>query len=172
MSLPFRRALIRRAFLVLALCSLLAACAAPTIAPVPTAAPLPPSPSAPQPPSPPAPLLIYKDPSAAPEARAADLLARMTLAEKIGQMTQVEKNSIRPEDVTGRFIGSVLSGGGGYPQPNTAEAWLKMTDEFQDAALKTRLGIPLLYGVDAVHGHNNLAGATIFPHQVGLGAGA
>jgi beta-glucosidase len=105
-----------------------------------------------------------------PEARAVELLARMTLAEKIGQMTQVEKNSIQPADVTAQGIGSVLSGGGGYPQPNTAAAWLKMTNDFQAAALKTRLGIPLLYGVDAVHGHNNVAGATIFPHQVGLGA--
>lgn len=112
-----------------------------------------------------------------PEERAAALLARMTLAEKIGQMAQVEKNSIRPADVTARGIGSVLSGGGGYPQPNTPAAWLKMIGEYQAAALQTRSpvgdlrpGIPIIYGVDAVHGHNNLVGATIFPHQVGLGA--
>jgi beta-glucosidase len=112
------------------------------------------------------------------EERAADLLARMTLAEKIGQMTQVEKNSIRPDDVYARGIGSVLSGGGGYPLPNTPEGWLQMTNAYtstplstsQAAALRTRLGIPIIYGVDAVHGHNNLVGATIFPHQVGLGA--
>ena len=166
-----------RSSLALVICLLLAACAAP---PAPTATPSPTVPPMPavtptRPAATPAPtwtvdLPIYKNPSASPEARAADLLARMTLAEKIGQMTQVEKNSIQPADVTAKFIGSVLSGGGGSPQPNTAAAWLQMTNDFQAAALRTRLGIPLLYGVDAVHGHNNLAGATIFPHQVGLGA--
>src|SRR5436190_11869276 len=74
------------------------------------------------------------------------VLAEMTLAEKIGQMTQVEKNSISPEDVTNYFIGSVLSGGGGNPTPNTPANWAQMVHEFQEAALKTRLGIPLIYG--------------------------
>lgn len=104
------------------------------------------------------------------DARVSDLLSRMTLAEKIGQMTQVEKNSIAPEDVTTYFVGSVLSGGGGAPQPNTPAAWRAMVGAYQDAALATRLAIPILYGVDAVHGHNNLYGATIFPHNIGLGA--
>ncbi|MEP7355714.1 MAG: glycoside hydrolase family 3 N-terminal domain-containing protein [Anaerolineales bacterium] len=105
------------------------------------------------------------------DARIDDLLASMTLAEKIGQMTQVEKNSIDPADITSLFIGSILSGGGGSPaEANTPEAWAAMVDGFQRRALATRLGIPLLYGVDAVHGHNNLYGATIFPHNVGLGA--
>lgn len=99
----------------------------------------------------------------------AALLAEMTLEEKIGQMTQVEKNSLRPEAVTRSFIGSVLSGGGGYPTPNTPEAWHAMVSGFQAAALATRLRIPLLYGVDAVHGHNNVKGATIYPHNIGLG---
>ena len=112
----------------------------------------------------------YQDSSLAPEARATDLLSRMTLAEKIGQMTQVEKNSIKPADVAAKAIGSLLSGGGGYPQPNTPAAWLKMVNGFQEEALTTRLGIPLIYGADAVHGHNNVQGATIFPHQIGLGA--
>jgi beta-glucosidase len=94
----------------------------------------------------------------------------MTLEEKIGQMTQVEKNSIAPEEVTAYFIGSILSGGGGSPPNNTAQGWAEMTDGFQRQALKTRLGIPLIYGVDAVHGHGNLRGATIFPHNIGLGA--
>lgn len=98
------------------------------------------------------------------------LLADMTLEEKIGQMTQAEKNSLRPEDVTRSFLGSVLSGGGGYPAPNTPRAWHAMVTAFQEAALATRLRLPLLYGVDAVHGHNNLKGATIFPHNIGLGA--
>lgn len=112
----------------------------------------------------------YLDASLPAEARARDLLARMSLEEKLGQMTQVEKNSIRPEDVTRYYIGSILSGGGGYPRNNTPEAWAEMVDTFQAAALQTPLGIPLIYGVDAVHGHGNLYGATIFPHNVGLGA--
>ena len=98
------------------------------------------------------------------------LLAQMTLAEKIGQMTQVEKNSITPKDVTRYFIGSVLSGGGGSPPRNTPEDWLAMVSGFQEAALSTRLGIPLLYGVDAVHGTAAVVDATVFPHNVGLGA--
>lgn len=104
------------------------------------------------------------------EQRVDALLAQMTLAEKIGQMTQVEKNSIKRGDITKYFIGSLLSGGGGYPSPNTGAAWAKMVDGFQQEALATRLAIPLIYGVDAVHGHNNVYGATIFPHNIGLGA--
>ena len=98
------------------------------------------------------------------------LLAEMTLAEKIGQITQPEKNSIPAEDVTRYFIGSVLSGGGGSPTDNNAENWAEMVRVFQEAALKTRLAIPLIYGSDAVHGHNNVKGAVLFPHNVGLGA--
>lgn len=93
----------------------------------------------------------------------------MTLPEKVAQMTQVEKNSLTPDDVAAHGIGSVLSGGGN-PEPNTPQAWLAMVGRFQRAALQSRLKIPLLYGSDAVHGHNNLAGATIFPHNIGLGA--
>ena len=104
------------------------------------------------------------------DQRVAALLAQMTLAEKIGQMTQVVKDSIQPRDVTRYFIGSVLSGGGGSPASNTPADWLAMVNGYQQAALETRLGIPLLYGVDAVHGHAALAGATVFPHNVGLGA--
>jgi beta-glucosidase len=99
-----------------------------------------------------------------------DLLAQMTLAEKIGQMTQVEKNSIRPSDITDLYIGSILSGGGGYPSGNTPERWAAMVDGYQEYALKTRLGIPLIYGVDAVHGHANVKEATVFPQNIGLGA--
>lgn len=104
------------------------------------------------------------------EAAIDALIQQMTLAEKIGQMTQVEKNSIPVEDVTTYFIGSVLSGGGGNPHPNTPKNWAAMVRAFQEAALKTRLAIPLIYGSDAVHGHNNMHGAVIFPHNVGLGA--
>jgi beta-glucosidase len=113
---------------------------------------------------------IYRDPEAPVEDRVEDLLERMTLAEKVGQMTQVEKNSISEQDITDLFLGSILSGGGGYPTPNNPEAWAGMVDGFQEYALKTRLGIPLLYGADAVHGHANVRGAVVFPHNVGLGA--
>ncbi|MFC6681399.1 glycoside hydrolase family 3 N-terminal domain-containing protein [Nonomuraea ferruginea] len=75
-----------------------------------------------------------------------------------------------PADVTAYRLGSVLSGGGSAPSPNTPAAWADMYDRFQNAALATPLGIPILYGVDAVHGHNNVHGATIFPHNIGLGA--
>jgi beta-glucosidase len=98
------------------------------------------------------------------------LLGQMSLDEKIGQMTQVEKNSIQWGDIKKYFIGSILSGGGGSPAINTAEAWAEMTRGFQKEALATRLGIPIIYGVDAVHGHGNLHGATIFPQEIGLGA--
>jgi beta-glucosidase len=114
--------------------------------------------------------LLYLDATALTSSRIEDLLARMTLAEKIGQMTLVEKNSINPEDVTANDIGAVLSGGGGSPSKNSPEAWVEMVGGYQEAALQSRLGIPLLYGVDAVHGHNNVKGAAIFPHNIGLGA--
>lgn len=66
--------------------------------------------------------------------------------------------------------GSVLSGGGSIPGPDaTTKDWINFTDYFQSGALKTRLGIPEIYGIDAVHGHNNVYGATVFPHNVGLG---
>jgi len=114
----------------------------------------------------------YNDASVPVEARVKDLLGRMTLAEKIGQMTQVEKNSIQPDGVTRFLLGSILSGGGGSPAQNDASHWLEMTNAYQQAALQTRLGIPLIYGADAVHGHNNLMGAVIYPQQIGLGAAA
>jgi beta-glucosidase len=99
-----------------------------------------------------------------------ELVASMSLAEKVGQMTQVEKYSITPDEVAEHGIGSVLSGGGGNPEPNTPEAWTDMVGAFQEGALRSRLGVPLLYGVDAVHGHTNVYGATVFPHNIGLGA--
>jgi beta-glucosidase len=104
--------------------------------------------------------------------RVADLLGRMTLQEKVGQMTQAERGDVAadPSLVTTWGLGSVLSGGGSVPTPNTPTAWADMVDTFQRAALRTRLGIPILYGVDSVHGHGNLLGATVFPHNIGLGA--
>ncbi|MDH3294532.1 MAG: glycoside hydrolase family 3 protein, partial [Acidimicrobiia bacterium] len=99
-----------------------------------------------------------------------DLLARMTMAEKAGQLTQVEKNSITPDEVAEFAVGSVLSGCGGNPDPNNAANWRAMVESFLDGARRSRLGVPLLYGTDSVHGHANVYGATIFPHNVGLGA--
>ncbi len=112
----------------------------------------------------------YLDPSMPVEVRVDDLLARMTLDEKIGQMTLLEKGSITPALVERFHVGAILSGGGGAPSDNSVEGWREMVGAFQEASLATRLGVPILYGVDAVHGHNNLLGATIFPHNVGLGA--
>ncbi len=112
----------------------------------------------------------YRNPDLPTAERTADLLARMTLEEKIGQMTLIEKGSINPNDIASRFIGGLLSGGGGSPENNSAEGWAEMVDGFQHYALQTRLGIPMIYGVDAVHGHGNLYGAVVFPHNIGLGA--
>ncbi|WEO95096.1 glycoside hydrolase family 3 N-terminal domain-containing protein [Streptomyces sp. FXJ1.172] len=103
--------------------------------------------------------------------RVADLLSRMSLEEKAGQMTQAERGAVGGGgDIATYALGSLLSGGGSTPTPNTPEAWAKMIDGFQLRTRATRFQIPLIYGVDAVHGHNNLAGATIMPHNVGMGA--
>jgi beta-glucosidase len=104
------------------------------------------------------------------EARITDMLGRMSLDEKIGQMTLVEFGSIDPSNTATYFVGGILSGGGGGPRVNTAENWAIRTDEYQAAALSTPLAIPMIYGVDAVHGHNNIYGAVIYPHNIGLGA--
>ncbi|MES5817261.1 glycoside hydrolase family 3 N-terminal domain-containing protein [Streptomyces sp. RG80] len=103
--------------------------------------------------------------------RVADLVSRMTLAEKAGQMTQAERGAVGTgTDIAAYDLGSLLSGGGSTPTPNTPEAWAKMIDGFQLRAQATRFQIPLIYGVDAVHGHNNLVGATVMPHNIGIGA--
>ncbi len=104
------------------------------------------------------------------ESKVTNLLARMTLAEKIGQMTQVDVRGITPEDLLDYGIGSVLSGGGANPTPNTPKTWAKMVKDCQAAALQSRLKIPIIYGVDAVHGHSNMKDGVIFPHNIGLGA--
>ncbi|RWW04542.1 hypothetical protein GW17_00032228 [Ensete ventricosum] len=115
--------------------------------------------------------LKYKDPKQPLNVRINDLLNRMTLAEKIGQMSQIERANATAEAIKKHFIGSVLSGGGSVPAPQaSAETWMNMIAEMQKSALSTRLGIPIVYGIDAVHGHNNVYGATIFPHNIGLGA--
>ena len=105
------------------------------------------------------------------DAQVAPIVAKMTLEEKVGQMTQPDHEYIKdPADVAALFVGSVLSGGGSDPRTNSVEDWTAMYEMYQSQAIKTRLKIPLLYGVDAVHGHNNVVGAVVFPHNVGLGA--
>jgi beta-glucosidase len=100
------------------------------------------------------------------------LLGQMTLDEKVGQMVQVDSGALTNKaDVKNYFLGSVLSGGSSDPADgNSAQSWLNSVNGFQAEALQTRLKIPILYGIDAVHGHNNIDGAVIFPHHVGLGA--
>lgn len=103
--------------------------------------------------------------------RVDDLLSRMNEQEKIGQMVLVEKNSIHDlNDITKYNLGALLSGGGAVPNENTPQAWLQMVKDFQSAADNTCFGIPLLYGIDAIHGNGNVSGSTIFPHAIGLGA--
>lgn len=105
------------------------------------------------------------------DRQANEVLGRMTLNEKIGQMTEADHNGLQdPADVEKYFLGSVLNGGDSDPKSgNTLADWTAMYLGYQSCALKTRLAIPLLYGVDAVHGHNNVLGAVIFPHNIGLG---
>ena len=116
--------------------------------------------------------LPYLDTRLPVARRVDDLLGRMTLADKIGQMTQAERGAVTPDPslVASLRLGSVLSGGGSAPTPNTPAAWAEMVDDFQAYALSTPLQIPMIYGIDAVHGHGNVLGATIFPHDIGLGA--
>ena len=105
------------------------------------------------------------------DQRADALLSQMTLEEKIGQMTQVDMNALKDKaDIQKYGFGSMLSGGDSDPPDITAKGWLKACEEYQSWALKTRLKVPLIYGIDAVHGHNNVNGAVIFPHNIGLGA--
>lgn len=114
---------------------------------------------------------MYADVSVPVSERVENLLSYMTLEEKIGQMTLVEKNSIRKlEDVSRYGLGGVLSGFGGKPEDNTPLGWKQMIEDFTKESRASRLGIPILYGVDAIHGHSNVPGATVFPHFIGLGA--
>ncbi|KZV44464.1 lysosomal beta glucosidase-like [Dorcoceras hygrometricum] len=154
--------------------------------------------------------LKYKDPKQPLSARIEDLLKRMTLEEKIGQMTMIDRKVASYDVVKSYFIdgitqvykskevinysynldidltiknissedyykilncaGSLLSGGGSVPAPKaSAETWINMVNEFQRGALSTRLGIPMIYGIDAIHGHNTVYNSTIFPHNIGLG---
>jgi beta-glucosidase len=112
----------------------------------------------------------YKDASAPIAARVDDLIARMTLDEKIGQMTQADHSFLKsPSEVQTLFLGSVLSGGDSELPDVSAQGWSAHVQTLQKQALATRLGIPLIYGIDAVHGHSNVKGAVVFPHNIGMG---
>ncbi len=104
------------------------------------------------------------------ETKIRELIKQMTVEEKIGQMVQAERESLAIEDVRKYGLGSILSGGGSAPRDKSPKGWAAMYDAFQKQALSTRMKIPLIYGIDAVHGHNAVAGATVFPHNIGLGA--
>jgi beta-glucosidase len=105
------------------------------------------------------------------DAQIKPLLAKMTLEEKIGQMTQPEQSALKDQaDIENYFVGSLLSGGDSDPKEgNSLQAWTDLYDRLQAHTKNTRLKIPLLYGIDAVHGHNNVLGAVVFPHNIGLG---
>jgi len=112
----------------------------------------------------------YRNTRLAAADRVEDLLARMTLDEKVGQMTQADHSYLEsPDDVAKYFMGSVLSGGDSEIADVSPRGWADFVASLQRRALTTRLGIPILYGIDAVHGHNNVRGAVIFPHNIGLG---
>lgn len=107
------------------------------------------------------------------EAQISALLARMTLDQKIGQILQPERQFITPDEVKRYHIGSVLSGGGSVPGDNRPEDWIAMNDAYWAASMEEdadHLAIPLIYGVDAIHGNTNVIGAVVFPHNIGLGA--
>jgi beta-glucosidase len=109
------------------------------------------------------------------EARVASIVSQMTLEQKIGQMTQADIRSITPEDVRQHYIGSVLNGGGAWPAPGrhaTPADWAALSDAFYTASMASGMAtpVPIIWGTDAVHGHNNVYGATLFPHNIGLGA--
>ncbi|KAL3646121.1 hypothetical protein CASFOL_011301 [Castilleja foliolosa] len=115
----------------------------------------------------------YKDPKQPMNTRIKSLVDQMTLKEKIGQMVQIDKPNITPEILKEYSIGSVISAAGSTPREDhkaTPEEWVDMVNEYQKGSLSSRLGIPMLYAIDSVHGHNSLYKATIFPHNVGLGA--
>ena len=105
------------------------------------------------------------------EERVKNTLSRLTLEEKAGQMVLGEVGYITPDDVMTYNVGAVFCGGGQHPPSgNTAHDWLEMYNAFQQAALKSSSGLPILFGVDAVHGMGSVESATLFPHNIGLGA--
>ncbi|MFP5392834.1 MAG: glycoside hydrolase family 3 N-terminal domain-containing protein [Gammaproteobacteria bacterium] len=114
-------------------------------------------------------------PDAAIEAQVKKIVAAMTLRQKIGQMTQAELKSVTPADVRDYYLGSVLNGGGSWPNNNKHASpadWVALADQFYEAAMSTDMAIkvPPVWGIDAMHGNSNVYGATLFPHNIGLGA--
>ncbi|KRC00986.1 glycoside hydrolase family 3 protein [Duganella sp. Root198D2] len=112
---------------------------------------------------------------AALEKRVADIVGKMTLEQKIGQMTQPEIKTVAPDDVRRYYIGSVLNGGGSWPNGNkraNAAEWLALAQKYHDASMATDMAVkvPVVWGIDAIHGNSNVFGATLFPHNIGLGA--
>jgi beta-glucosidase len=115
----------------------------------------------------PVPVNAWK-PSDACQAKAASLLAGLSLHQKVAQMIQGEILTTKPTDVQTNQLGAVFSGGGADPSNNSATAWADLATQYQNAGIG--FGIPILYGIDAVHGHNNVKDATMFPHHIGMGA--
>jgi beta-glucosidase len=113
---------------------------------------------------------IYLDTSKQTEERISDLISKMTLQQKAAQMSQGEIPYVSPKDIATYGLGSVLNGGNTNPGNNTIRDWQQIITDYQEAAFSRDLKIPIIYGTDAVHGHSNLKGATIFPHNIGLGA--
>ena len=114
---------------------------------------------------------LVRDPAV--EAKVAKIVGEMTLEEKVGQIVQADISAVTPEEVRRYHLGSILNGGSSGPYGNDrapAADWLKLADEFYAASSADRLGIPAIWGMDAVHGNTNIVGATIFPHNIGLGA--
>jgi beta-glucosidase len=107
------------------------------------------------------------------EAEIAALLAKMTIEQKVGQMIQADISAITPADLSRYPLGSILAGGNSGPfgdERADAATWGRQVAAFREASRKSGAGVPILFGVDAVHGHSNVPGATIFPHNIGLGA--
>ena len=109
------------------------------------------------------------------EARVRAIVAGMTLEQKVGQMTQPKSARSRPTRFATYYIGSILNGGGAWPDMNKhaqVADWLELSDAFYHASMSTDMAVkvPVIWGTDAVHGHNNVYGATLFPHNIGLGA--
>ncbi len=116
---------------------------------------------------------IAKDP--AMEKKIKDIVSSMSLAQKVGQMTQAEIKFVTPEEVKQYYLGSVLNGGGSWPKMNkyaTAADWLALSSAYYDASMSTdmKTKVPVVWGIDAIHGNSNVVGATLFPHNIGLGA--
>jgi beta-glucosidase len=116
---------------------------------------------------------VARDPAI--EARVQQIVAGMTLRQKVGQMTQAEIGSVTVDEVRSYYLGSVLNGGGSWPGKNKlakAADWVALADQYYDASMATDMAVkvPVVWGIDAIHGNSNVYGATLYPHNIGLGA--